>query len=488
MAMNNPTFVPVGLVEGLLTTLGTAMTSHLVGALGGLVLLLPLASVRPGRHLLQAIGFAILATPILIASLLITNALGAGGAVPAAMGMLPSFAITLVIGADAATSAERSVPAGLARHESRPLQLLQTLYAPFLLVGTLTALLLSFPATLLYTTIGDMVSGASDPSLGRLILGTLPSGRIDHLTVLAICLCVAGGFIWWLYGVGRLIAISSLRMGELDIEDRWHSTPESALQSSLVPLTAIAVVLLSLAVGSRILGDHLLIRSPEVSLAALGSDYVTFSELIGLTIDMLGKAVLAALLAALAGYTLTAVLPSVLVPLRLALLGSAFVVQIVPIVMLAAILWLTLPDLPNRDLLVATLSSVYPAFQIFRERQSTIPVGLLDLMTTRSVGALRGQWFVRMPWSMSAVPTVVLATVPVAVNALIASDYALRSDGLGRWLHAINARGEVTMVQGIFVVILVCSLVSASILIGVKRVVDRTMSKQKAGDAGAHHS
>lgn len=467
--------VPDGLVDGLQFTLTTAAMSHLAGAACGLVLVVLLAFTAAGRHILQAIGFAIIATPILISSYLVTNALGASTLVPAAMGVLPSFALTLLIGADSALFAQRSAPPTLLGRVRRPVVLLQTLYAPYIFVGALTALLMSFPATLLYATIGEMVSGSSSPSLGRLIVGTLPSGRIGQLTVLALCLCIMGGAIWWFYGVGRQMAISLLRISDQDIEERGLITPRTALNSVLVPITAIALVLLALAVGSRLVGDQLLIRSPEVALAALGSDYVSLGEIVGMTASLLGKAVISALLAAMIGYALTITLPRVLMPLRIGLLGSALIVQVVPIVLIAAILWLALPELPSRDLLIATLSGLYPAFQIMRERQATIPNALSDLMATRGARLLRSQWLVRGPWALSEVPTVILATVPFSVNALIASDYVLRADGLGRWLYAVNARGEATMIQGMFIVILVCSLMSSSLLIAMKRIVDRKM-------------
>lgn len=468
--------IPTGLADGLMATLVTATMSHLTGVVCGLALVMLLAFNASGRHILQAIGFAIIATPILICSFLMTSTLGASALLPAAMGMLPSLALTLLIGADSVLSAQRNAPLALVRQTRRPAILFWTCYTPHVLIGALTALVLSFPATLLYVTFGELVSGSSSPSMGRLMVGTIPSGRLGQLSVLALCLCVMGGAIWGSYGAFRLLVIRRLRISDQDIEDQGAISSSSTLSSVFVPLTAITIVLLALIVGSRLVGDQLLVRSPEVALAALGSDYVSLYDIASMTFSLLSKAIIAALLATLIGYALTVTLPHVLIPLRIALLGSALVVQIVPIIIIAAILWMALPELPARDLLVATLSGLYPAFQIMRERQATIPNALSDLMATRGTCLLRSQWLVRGPWALSAVPTAILATVPFSVNALIASDYILRGDGLGHWLYAINARGEVTMVQGMFLVILVCSLLSSSLLISMKRIVDKNMA------------
>lgn len=469
-------FVPVGLADGLQATLVTAVTSHLIGAACGLILVLAMAFTAAGRHILQAIGFALIATPVLIASFLITNAIGASEWVPNALGTLPSFALALLIGASSALVAQDSAGPILRRHSRRPTVLIWSVHAPYVLVGALTALLLSFPATLLYTTIGEMVSGASSPSLGRLLLGTLPSGRIGQLMVLALCQFITGIVIWKAYAASRRVAIKLLRIGDQDIEERGMLAATRTLESVLVPMTAIALVLIALFLGSRLGASQLMIRSPEAALASLGSDYITLREIAGMTASMLGKAFMSVLIAAVIGYVLTITLPRTITPLRHCLLGSALMVQIVPIVVIAAILWLLLPNLPSRDLVVATLSCLYPAYQIMHERQATIPKALSDMMRTHGANQLRSQWFVRGPWAVFALPTVILATVPFAVNALIASDYILRANGLGRWLYVINARGEATMIQGMFIVILVCSLVPTSLLLILKRIIDRKMN------------
>ena len=473
--------MPVGLADGLLATLSVAIISHLTGAACGLLLLLVLAFTSVGRHILQAIGFAVIATPILILSYLITSSLGANTLVPFAMGALPSFSLTLLIGADSAQAAQQAAPPMLVRNVQRPATMMWTLYVPYLFIGVLTALLMSFPATLLYTTIGESVSGSSSASMGRLILGTLPSGHIGQLMVLALCLCITGGAIWWIYGACRRWTIKQLRITDQDLNDQKPQSSRSARNSAFVPMTAIVLVLLALFIGSRLGGNQLMIRSPEIALSVLGSDYVSVLEISSMTFALLGKAAISALVATMIGYVLTVPLPKAFVLLGYSLLGSALVVQIVPIFIIAAILWLALPDLPCRDLLVATLSGLYPAFQIMRERQATIPIALSDLIATRGASLLRSQWLVRGPWALSVVPTAILTTVPFSLNALIISDYVLRAEGLGRWLYMINARGEVTMIQGMFIVILVCSLVSTSLLIAMKRMIDRKMGEQTAG-------
>ena len=321
-----------------------------------------------------------------------------------------------------------------------------------------------------------MISDPGAASLGRFIVGTLPRGQLQQLGVVAFSLFALGGIVWIGLSWSRMGLLSKLRFADREPDEFGISTTSSNWEPAIIPLTSILLILGVLTIGSRAFGDGVFIRSPEVALAAIGTDYVSVFEVVQMTLGLFGKAVVASLFAAFLGYVLAMTLPKSLLPLQLGMLGSAFAVQIIPIVVIAALLWIVAPDLLYRDIVVATLSGLYPAFQLMQERRAQIPVMVREFLLVRSFNRSRGEFIVYIPWAIAAIPTVVLAVAPFAVNAVLASEYILMGDGIGRWLYAINARGETTMVYGFFLLITSCSLFAVSLLIMARQFTERRVA------------
>jgi ABC-type nitrate/sulfonate/bicarbonate transport system permease component len=446
-------------------TLKSVFIGYPLGTLSGAVCATLLGFTAVGRHISRAVGFAILATPLLLASYLLQSILGPTDMLPSVMAFLPSFALSLHISSNAAWKATATTPVLARLSTFRRLPLLWTVHGPHILSGIIASALISFPVALLYTTIGDTASSSSEPSLGRIIVGSLPSGDVKGLTGIAATIFGIGIMIWLLLSLASRLADRVFGVEHLESE-QLSDFPDSERKSlALAPFTGIGLVAAFFAIGSVTFPEHLLIRSPITSLATLGSDYVELGDIAIRVTSTIASAIGAAIVSTMLGYLISTSLPVLLKPFQVGLVMSAIFVQIVPITVIASLLWLLAPALDQRDWLVAVLSGLYPAYVIMRERQRTLPVEILDLVRLRGTGAVRKHYYLFVPWAAYALPACLLATVPFTVNALVVCGAVLRGEGtLGQLIYSVNARGEATMIQGLSLLIISIVLLTTGLL------------------------
>lgn len=456
-------------------TLKSVLIGYPLGILFGVATAALLGYSALGRHVTRALGFAILALPTLLASYLVQTMIGPIGELSSLMAFIPSFALTLLITSGAAWKASSATPILTKLRPARRRGLLFKIYSPHIISGALTSAVISFPASLLYATIGDTASGSSDPSLGRVIVGSIPRGDIEILAGIAFTVFVFGLLIWLLLGLASTITDKVFCIESLDIESRSELTNSERRSLELAPLTGLVLVAAFFALGSIVLPKYLLIRSPITSLQSLGSDYLMLSEIAILVISTLVSALCAALASTVCGYFISTSLPALLKPIQAGFVLSAIFVQIVPITIIASLLWLLAPTLERRDWLVAVLSGLYPAYVVMRDRQRTMPADLLELLRLRRTGFFYQHYLVFAPWAAYALPTALLATVPFTVNALIVSGAVLQGDGtLGQLIYSVNARGEVTLIQGLSLIIISTVLLTTGVLTYLQRLVDNS--------------
>lgn len=446
-------------------TLRSVLVGYPLGTLLGALCATLIGFSSIGRHIARSVGFAILATPLLLVSYLLQSILGPTDSLPLVMAFLPAFALSLHISSNAAWRAGSTTPVLARIRTPRRWSLLLNVYGPHIASGVLASALISFPVALLYATIGDTASGSTSPSLGRLIVGSLPRGDIKGLAGIAGVIFTIGILIWLLLRLASKIADRAFGIEHLETEYLTELSSSERLSLALAPFTGIVMVLTFFALGSVVFPEHLMIRSPSASLGSLGSDYVELGDIAVRVLSTLASALFAALVSTILGYLISASLPTLLKPLQVGLAMSAMFVQIVPITIIASLLWLLAPTLDKRDLLVAVLSGLYPAYVIMRDRQRTMPAELLDSLRLHAASLFRRHYFVFIPWAAYAVPASLLATVPFTVNAIIVSGAVLRGEGtLGQLIYSVNARGEATMIQGLSLLIISIVLLTTGIL------------------------